>query len=86
MIHTVNTDLSKKIMLDSAMKCDTDYIVTYCGGCRNSMVQGGKHSLHILDLVFKDTWTSKSSMPTAVGSLKSWMNRFQVKRKSKIIK
>ncbi|MBP2024372.1 Fe-S oxidoreductase [Clostridium punense] len=86
MIHTVNTDLSKKIMLDSAMKCDTDYIVTYCGGCRNSMVQGGKHSLHILDLVFKDIWTSKSSMPTAVGSLKSWMNRFQVKRKSKTIK
>lgn len=83
MIHTVNINLSKKIMEDSAKKCNTDYIVTYCGGCRNSMVQGGKKSLHILDLIFYNTWTSSSSMPAMVGSLKAWINRYQVKKKSK---
>jgi Fe-S oxidoreductase len=83
MIHTVNGELSKKIMKNNAENCDSEYTITYCGGCRNSMIGGGKKSLHILDLVFNDTWTRKSTFPHIVGTLKGWINRYKVKSKAR---
>jgi Fe-S oxidoreductase len=81
MVEPANPELTKTIMRDRANEVDSDYVVTYCGACRESMVRGGKKSIHILDLMFKGPWTSKSNMPGVDKTpINSWVNRYKSKR------
>jgi Fe-S oxidoreductase len=67
-------------MVSPANPEQTDYIVTYCAACRESMVRGGKKSIHILDLIFGGPWNSKSEFPGVPASpITSWGNRYKSK-------
>jgi len=81
MVGAANPKLTNEIMKDRANEVESDYIVTYCGACRESMVRGAKKSIHVLDLIFKGPWTSKSNMP-GVGKtpINSWVNRYKSKK------
>ncbi|WP_330656064.1 (Fe-S)-binding protein [Alkaliphilus flagellatus] len=81
MVGPANPELTKQIMKERANEVESDYVVTYCGACRESMVRGGKKSIHILDLMFKGPWNSKSDMP-GVGKtpMNSWVNRYKSKK------
>lgn len=39
-------------------------ILTYCGGCRETLASGGKATLHLLDLIFNSHWRSLQYKPS----------------------
>jgi Fe-S oxidoreductase len=80
MVSPANPDLALRVMTRRAEEFETDHVVTYCAACRESMVRGGKKSIHILDLIFDGPWTSKSEFPgTPATPLTSWKNRYTSK-------
>ena len=81
MVVPANPELAKKIMEARTAEVKSDYMVTYCAACRESMVKGGKKSVHILDLVFGPVWTSNSEFPVVPSSpIASWANRYKSKK------
>lgn len=81
MVVPANPELSLRVMKRRTNEVESDYMVNYCAACRESMATAGKKSLHILDLVFGDVWTSKSEFPgqtknPAIG----WINRYKAKK------
>lgn len=87
MVHTVNGKLAHRIMKKTAFEAKTNYFVTYCAGCRQSITDGGKTAVHILELIFNETVGTDSKFDTsAPSSIKSWKNRYLIKRNaSKIL-
>ena len=82
MVVPANPQLALKVMKRRTGEVDSDYMVTYCAACRESMVRGGKKAVHILDLIFSPVWTSKSEFPgIPANPLKSWINRYRSKKK-----
>lgn len=80
MVSTTNPDISMQVMEDTANSGSTDYLLTYCASCRESMSMGGKKSLHLLDLIFGGKWDSKREVPGKTSLYKSWMNRYKIMR------
>jgi Fe-S oxidoreductase len=72
-------DISKKIMKKRAGESTTGHMISYCAACRESMETGGVDSLHILDLVFGDTYKKDGIENRNMGILKQWDNRFKSK-------
>ncbi|WP_372713568.1 heterodisulfide reductase-related iron-sulfur binding cluster [Ilyobacter sp.] len=72
-------DISKKIMKKRAEESTTGHMISYCAACRESMETGGVDSLHILDLVFGDTYKKEKVGSRNIGVLKQWDNRFKSK-------
>jgi Fe-S oxidoreductase len=80
MVSPANPELALRVMTKRAEEFQTDYIVTYCAACRESMALGGKKSIHILDLIFGGPWNSKSEFPGKPASpITSWRNRYKSK-------
>ncbi len=88
MVVPANPDLALRVMKRRTSEVESDYIVAYCAACRESMVKGGKKSLHILDLIFGGPWNSKSQFPGVPGTpVTSWVNRYKSKRNiNKVLK
>lgn len=80
MVVPANPELADRVMKRRTEEFETDHIVTYCAACRASMVKGGKNAVHILDLIFGDTWDSESDFPEVTGSVKGWINRYKSKK------
>ncbi|MEW9122802.1 MAG: (Fe-S)-binding protein [Thermotaleaceae bacterium] len=81
MVVPANPELALRVMKRRTGEVESDYMVTYCAACRESMVKGGKKALHILDLIFGGPWTSKSEFPGVPGSpITSWKNRYKAKQ------
>ncbi|MCE5281052.1 MAG: FAD-dependent oxidoreductase [Deltaproteobacteria bacterium] len=81
MVVPANPDLALRVMKRRTGEVGSDFMVTYCAACRESMVRGGKRAVHILDLVFGDCWTSQSAFPGLPSSpIKGWANRHKAKR------
>jgi Fe-S oxidoreductase len=78
MIAPVNPLLAQKLMKRRAAEAQSDYIATYCAGCRASMVWGGKQGLHMVDLIYRDNWDGKTA-PSVGNALVSWWNRWKTK-------
>lgn len=84
MIVPANPDLAGRVMNARTAEVESDYMVTYCAACRESMVKGGKQAVHLLDLVFNGPWDSSSEFPEVPGSpLTSWGNRYKSKKTMK---
>ncbi len=84
MVVPANPELAIELMKSRTSEIESDYMVTYCAACRESMVKGGKKAVHMLDLIFGDTYTSKSEWPGIPGGpVKSWSNRYSSKREIK---
>lgn len=77
-----NPKLSQKVIKRSAEKSEEDYIITYCASCREAMTIGGKKSIHILDLMFNNTYNTTSEVP---GLNKSFIQNWTIRYKSKKI-
>ncbi|WP_432663060.1 (Fe-S)-binding protein [Wukongibacter baidiensis] len=88
MVVPANPDLALRVMKRRTAEIESDYVVAYCAACRESMVKGGKKTVHILDLIFDGPWDSKSQYPEVPGSpITSWANRYKSKRNiNKVLK
>ncbi len=81
MVVPANPPLAQRVMNRRTAEVTSDVMVTYCAACRESMVRGGKKSLHILDLVFGGPWKLDSSYPELPGNpLTGWVNRYKAKK------
>lgn len=78
MVPLTQNTIARSHMDRRASEATTDYIVTYCQECVESMRRGGKYSLHILDLLFKDDITDISQENQS--TLTRWKNRFKGKK------
>ncbi|WP_018249569.1 (Fe-S)-binding protein [Orenia marismortui] len=84
MVVPANPELAQRVMNKRTSEVESDYMVTYCAACRESMVKGGKKAVHILDLIFGGPWNSKSEFPDNPSSpLTGWVNRYKSKRNIK---
>jgi Fe-S oxidoreductase len=72
-------EVSKKMMKKRAGESTTGHVVSYCAACRESMETGGVDSLHILDLVFGETYKNEEIENRNIGVLKQWVNRLKSK-------
>lgn len=79
MVATVNGDITSKVINKAVKETKSEYIITYCASCRESMLKGGKKTLHILNLIFGEKWTSTSIVPKGTSLVKNWSNRYKVK-------
>ncbi|MGL4798277.1 MAG: FAD-dependent oxidoreductase [Cellulosilyticaceae bacterium] len=82
MVVPANPEVAQKIMNNRTAEVNSDYMVTYCAACRESMCKGGKKAEHILKLIFGDVKTSTSEfsgLPN--GPVASWKCRYESKRK-----
>ncbi|KNF07253.1 Fe-S oxidoreductase [Gottschalkia purinilytica] len=81
MVVPANPQLALKVMKRRTEEVKSDYMVTYCAACREAMAKGDKKAVHILDLVFNNTWTSDSQFPGIPSTpITSWKNRYKTKR------
>ena len=72
----------KKRLEQMKRRCEqasSDYIISYCETCTKTMLQGGKNSIHILDLLFnKEIIDNKKFTQSLSSSIKSWENRYKL--------
>lgn len=55
-------------------------MISYCGGCREAMERGGLDSLHILDLVFGETYLKRMKKVRLISPVEQWYRRYQTKK------
>ncbi|MEG0152062.1 MAG: (Fe-S)-binding protein [Cellulosilyticaceae bacterium] len=76
MMLAKNPDIAKKLMKRRADSASTMRIVSYCESCVQSMLIGGKESMHILDLLFNDKYIENKCKSQSLIPLKGhWMER-----------
>lgn len=80
MVVPANPELAGRIMKRRTAEVKSDYMVTYCAACRESMVKGEKNAAHMLDLVFGDRRTSESEWVGLGNTMKAWTNRYKAKK------
>ena len=56
MVCTSRPELYKEVYTRRMKDFDSNHIVSYCGSCRGTMETAGADSVHILDLLFGDTY------------------------------
>jgi Fe-S oxidoreductase len=81
MVVPANPDVAFRVMKRRVEDFPTEYIVTYCAACRQSMMKAGGRAWHILDLVWGDVVRSGTQSPEDVlaNPLKAWRNRHRSK-------
>ncbi|MGL4344718.1 MAG: FAD-dependent oxidoreductase [Cellulosilyticaceae bacterium] len=81
MVVPANPEVAQKIMNNRTSEIKSDYVVTYCAACRESMFKGGKKSEHLLQLIFGETKTSATPFNgLAANPIESWKKRHDSKR------
>ena len=78
MVPTTQPPIGQAHMKRRANEAHTDYILTYCQECVESMRRGGKKSFHILDLLFDEDFLNIPQENQA--ALSSWKNRLKGKK------
>ncbi|SDX74019.1 (Fe-S)-binding protein [Tepidimicrobium xylanilyticum] len=76
MVGLTQPNIAREHTNRRANEADTDYIITYCQECVESMRRGGKNSYHILDLLFNDDFESIEKNKSTLGK---WINRYKGK-------
>lgn len=80
MVCNSNPELYKEIYTRRANDCTQDSVISYCGSCRGTLEAAGKDSLHILDLMFGDTYTESTFEKRSYSSEEDmWKNRLKTK-------
>ncbi|AOY77832.1 (Fe-S)-binding protein [Clostridium formicaceticum] len=87
MIGVTNKELALKQMKKRVNQTDEAYILSYCQECVESMKQGGKKSVHLLDFLFNDDmYFTKKFFQKNINTYKKWSNRYIAKVKVEKIK
>lgn len=79
MIVPVVPDIARRVWERRAAESTTGHMISYCAACRESMEKGGADSLHIVDLIFGEKYSSEDKKPRNVGVVKQWINRYKAK-------
>jgi Fe-S oxidoreductase len=81
MIGVTNPALAANQMKKRAQQANSEYILTYCEECVESMKRGGKKSIHILDLLFdEEVYKNFEFDQASKSTLQKWINRYKGKR------
>lgn len=76
MMMSTNRNVALKQMKHRAESTDSSHIISYCESCVQSMITGGKKSLHILDFLFNENIIQKSTnTQESKGLLSHWKER-----------
>lgn len=78
MVSVTQGHIAKAHTERRANEASTDYIITYCQECVESMRRGGKSSFHILDLLFNDNFKDMEQKNNS--TLGKWLNRYKGKK------
>lgn len=78
LVCTSNPELYGKLITRRANDATQEQIISYCGSCRGTMEAGGLDSLHILELIFGDTYMKKDATKRT-NAEDLWKNRLETK-------
>ena len=82
MVCSSNPELYERVYTRRAGDFNQDHIVTYCGSCRGTMQAAGKDAVHILDLMYGDTYTKDQAQPRGYKTEdEMWANRLETKKR-----
>ena len=82
MVCSSNPELYARVFTRRANDFNQDNILTYCGSCRGTMQAAGKDAVHLLDLMFKDTYTLDQAQPRGYkDEAEMWKNRLETKER-----
>lgn len=80
MVCSSNPELFEKLYNRRASDFNSEHIISYCGSCRGTMESSGKDSIHILNLLFEDTYTkNKASKRSYKDEKEMFENRLKTK-------
>lgn len=76
MVGVMKPEIAKNQNIKRANQTENEYIVTYCESCVESMISGGKSSVHLLDLIFDREEIAKQKYTQIITATpKKWVNR-----------
>ena len=82
MVGITNNQLAVVHMSKRAAQAPTDYILTYCQTCAESLSIGEKNAVHLLDLMFNHEMSSNFNFKQIKNNVaEKWINRYKGKRK-----
>lgn len=82
MVCSSNPELYQRIYQRRGADFPLNHLVTYCGSCRGTMEAAGKDSLHILNLIFGETYTKAMEGKRSYrDSDEMWKNRLDSKER-----
>lgn len=84
MVQVTQSQIAKEHIIRRSNEAKTEYIITYCQECVESMRKGGKSSYHILDLLFTDDFRNTEQINQKL--INRWINRYKVKNIGKKFK
>ncbi|CEI73182.1 MULTISPECIES: (Fe-S)-binding protein [Romboutsia] len=74
----------KKQLEKRCSQTKSDYTICYCETCVKFMINGGKNSIHILDLIFNEEYLNKDKFTQYnKSSINSWINRYKLNNRRK---
>ena len=79
MLGLVHPTLSKQHKVKRSNQVQNEHILTYCQECVESLKQGDKKTIHLLDLVFPNNDVKQWNQRTKP-VLKKWINRRKMKK------
>lgn len=77
MVSITQPDIATAHMNRRRDEAPTEYIITYCQECTESMRSVGKSSFHILDILFNDEFQDMEHKNK--GLIEKWANRYKSK-------
>lgn len=77
MVSVTQSHIAKAHMERRAKEAETEYIITYCQECVESMRRGGKKSYHIIDLLFNEDYKDMKQENQKL--ITKWVNRYKGK-------
>ncbi len=80
MVAVTNKKIALTQMKERAGQANSDYILTYCQECVESLTRSGKKSIHILDLLFNDEISNNNLGLKETSTINKWMNRYKTKQ------
>ncbi|MEG0669048.1 MAG: (Fe-S)-binding protein, partial [Clostridium sp.] len=84
MVCSSNPELYERVYNRRANDFTQDHVISYCGSCRGTMEAAGKDSIHILNLLFEDTYTKENAKKRGYKSEEEmWSNRLDTKSRLK---
>ena len=87
MVCSSNPELYERVYTRRAQDFNQDNIITYCGSCRGTMQTAGKDAVHILDLMFGDTYSHGQECQRGYKTEEEmWQNRLETKRRLENLK
>lgn len=78
MVRVTNNEVAINQTKNRANNEKTDYVISYCQSCCESMLMADKKVLHVLDLIFDVDVINKNKLTQKkTSSIKKWSTRYK---------